>query len=211
MTQLTAIVDDVIRIVVADDHPSVRTGVEAFLGAEPGLAVAAAVATAAEAETVCRQTRPDVLVADYHLPDRDGLSLCLRLERAGGPPVVLFSAFADDALAVLAMVAGATAMVPKSADPWTLVAAVHAVAAGERVPPWAAASALHAAAERLDPDDLPVLGMLANGVPPPEIASTLGMREEWLAARRWAMFERLRGGGRRRSAPRGGSRRASVA
>jgi DNA-binding NarL/FixJ family response regulator len=198
-------------VLIVDDHASVRAGIEAFLGAERDLRVAAAVATAAQAEAACSEHRPDVLVADYHLPDQDGLTLCLRLGEGGGPPVVLFSAFADENLGVLAMIAGARAMVSKSSDPRDLVAAVHAVARGERAMPAAGARALRAAGERLDGDDLPVLGMLVHGVPPAEIAQTLGIEERWLGARRRGMLELLRRGSRRGSPRREGGRRVRAA
>jgi DNA-binding NarL/FixJ family response regulator len=181
------------RVAILDDHPMVRAGVEAFVGAEPGLSVAAAVATVAEAEVACDETAPDVLVSDYHLPDGDGLSLCLRLNENGGPQVVLFSAFADGELAVLAAVAGARAVVPKSADPSELMDAVRAAARGERAGHEAHPLALRAAGEQLDPDDLPVLGMLMHGLPPTEIADTLGMNRDRLDERRRAMLARLRG------------------
>jgi hypothetical protein len=47
-------------------------------------------------------------------------------------------------------------------------------------------------AARLDPQDLPILAMLIDGTEPDEIAKVLGMQPRWLAARRWAMLERLR-------------------
>lgn len=179
------------HLVIVDDHPAVRTGLAALLAAEADLSVAVA-ATAAEAEAACRSERPDVLVADYHLPDLDGLSLCLRLQAAGGPPVVLYSAFADEHLAVLALIAGAGAMVAKDADPAELVETVRAVAGGTRTPAAPSPGALNAAGAQLEPEDLPVLGMLTAGIDPDEIARTLGIDERWLTARRWAMLERLR-------------------
>ena len=171
----------------------VRAGVEAYLEAEPGLTVAAAVATVGEAEAFCEQLRPDVLVSDYHLPDGDGLSLCLRLEAAGGPPTVIFSAFADEGLAVLAAVAGARAVVSKSADPDELIAAVEDVARGRRARLAATSSALRTAGRRLDPHDLPVLGMLMHGLEPDDIARTLRVDGDRLCERRMIMLERLRG------------------
>ena len=47
-------------------------------------------------------------------------------------------------------------------------------------------------AAKLDPEDLPILAMLLDGTDPDEIAAVLGIRPRWLAARRWAMLERLR-------------------
>jgi DNA-binding NarL/FixJ family response regulator len=124
----------------------------------------------------------------------------LRLGAANGPPVVLYSAFADERLAVLAIVAGAQAVVGKSADPAELVAAVRAVADGARPMSTPGAAALRGAGAQLGPEDLPVLGMLTAGVEPADIARTLGIREDWLTVRRWPMLERLRAGPPRRPA-----------
>ena len=160
---------------------------EALLDAEADLTVTAAVPTAAEAMAACLRHRADVLVADYRLPDLDGLSLSLRVEGNGGPPTVLYSAFADTRLAVLAIVAGVSAIVDKAANPDELVAAVRAVAAGIRPLAVPGAAALSDVGGQLDPGDLPVLGMLTAGVKPSEIAQTLGVEEASLAARRRAM------------------------
>jgi DNA-binding NarL/FixJ family response regulator len=187
------------RLVIVDDHPAVRAGVAALLEAEPDMTVGATLASGAEAEAECRRHAASALVADYHLPDLDGLSLCLRLG-ASGPPVVLYSAFADDALSVLGTIAGARALVPKSADPAELVATVRAVTRGESALAAPRAAALRAAGSQLDPKDLPVLGMLTAGVEPSEIARTLGVEQDWLSARRWAMLERLRARPPRRAA-----------
>jgi DNA-binding NarL/FixJ family response regulator len=199
------------RVVVVDDHPAVRAGIEAFLEVEEDLTVCAVVATAAEAQAACAEHRPDVLVADYHLPDGDGLSLSLRVSRAGGPGVVLFSAFADEKLDVLAVVAGVGAVLSKSVEPHHLIDAVRAVADGERLSPSAGPQALQAAGERLDARDLPVLGMLAEGVAPAEIAKTLQIGNEELHVRRSVMLGRLRGRPRRRSWLGRGGRRVRAA
>ena len=101
------------------------------------------------------------------------------------------SAFADDLLAALAAVAGAEALVPKSADPEQLLTTVRAVAAGEPVRPRPSAAALATVGAALEPADLPILGMLLHGTSPAEVADTLDMSDEWLQARRWAILRRL--------------------
>jgi DNA-binding NarL/FixJ family response regulator len=199
------------HVVVVDDHPAVRAGIEAFLEAEQDLIVMAAVETATEAEAACAEHRPDVLVADYHLPDGDGLTLCLRVSGSGGPRVVLFSAFADERLDLLALVAGARAVLPKSVDPQELVVAVRGVASGRSPAPSVSPAALQAAGRRLDPSDVPVLGMLAHGVEAAEMARALEIEEHELLARRIDMLERLRGRRRRRVWPWRGGRRVSAA
>jgi len=171
----------------------VRAGVEAYLEAEPGMSVAAAVSTVAEAESACEDLRPDVLVSDYHLPDGDGLSLCLRQDAAEGPPTVLFSAFADDHLVVLAAVAGAWAVVSKSADPDDLIEAIEDAARGRRARPATTPRALRAAGRLIGPQDLPMLGMLMHGLAPEDIARTLGVDRAGLGERRRRMLRRLRG------------------
>jgi DNA-binding NarL/FixJ family response regulator len=102
------------------------------------------------------------------------------------PRVILYSAFADAALAVRAAIAGADAVLAKTASPRALLAVLR----GELRPPLDP-RALRAAGERLDPEDLPILGMLTHGVAHEEIARTLAIDPEWLVARRWAMLARL--------------------
>jgi DNA-binding NarL/FixJ family response regulator len=194
---------DAVRIVVVDDHAAVREGVRAMLGGEPDLHPVAVAATAGAAAEAAALEHPDVMVIDYNLPDEDGLSLCLYLKsRDGAPAAVVYSAFADEHLVPLAVVAGADAVVAKATPPDELCDTVRAVARGEsRVPPLTQ-PAMEAAGARLDAEDLPIFGMLAHGTPPDEIAATLRMSPSWLVARRWAMLEQLRDGAARRRAQR---------
>jgi DNA-binding NarL/FixJ family response regulator len=181
-----------IQVLIVDDHAMVRAGVKAYIEAEPWLSVAAAVPSMAEAEAAYDELRPDVVVSDYHLPDGDGLSLCLRLDAAGAPPTVLFTASADERLAVMAAVAGAHSVVSKAAHPDALIAAVEAAARGRRRRPVATPRALGEAGRRLDADDLPVLGMVMHGLSPEDIEETLGIDRTGLVERRMAILERLR-------------------
>jgi DNA-binding NarL/FixJ family response regulator len=191
-----------IRVIVVDDHAAVREGVRAMLGCEPGLDPVAVAATAADAAELAAAERPDVMLIDYHLPDEDGLSLCLYLKsRPGAPAALVYSAFADEHLVPLAVVAGADAVVGKATRPDELCETVRALARGEsRMPPMTQ-PAMESAAARLDAEDLPIFGMLAYETPQAEIAATLRMDPHWLVARRWAMLEQLRGAGARRRAP----------
>src|SRR3954463_5319806 len=175
-------------LVLVDDHPAVRAGLRGLLEGEDDLRVAATAATAREGYEAIADLRPVLAVLDHHLPDDDGLSLCLRTRALPAPPrVVIYSAFADDAMAVRAAVAGASAVVPKATAPRTLLAVLRSVAAG-RAQRALDGRALREAGEDLEADDLPILGMLAHGIEHDEIAETLGLEPEWLLARRWAML-----------------------
>jgi len=194
-----------IRVLVVDDHAAVREGMRSLLSHEPGILVAGTAESAGEVHAMwpaLERAPVDVVLVDRHLPDEDGLSLCLWLStRDPAPAVVIAAARADAALTVPAAVAGATAMWAKTGDPARLVAILRAAAAGERVlPPAGPAGPMQAA--RLASEDLPILGMLRHGVPPAEIAATLGIDEATLTARRWAMLEALRATFDHREAPR---------
>jgi DNA-binding NarL/FixJ family response regulator len=179
-------------LVVVDDHPAVRAGLRGLFDEKSGLHVTATAASAREGFEAIVQAAPDVALIDLHLPDDDGLSLCLRTRALPSPPrAVIYSAFADAALAVRATIAGAEAVLPKTASPRALLA----VLKGELRPPLDP-RALRRLGERLDPEDLPILGMLTHGVAHDEIARTLGIDAEWLVARRWAMLARLGANGR---------------
>jgi DNA-binding NarL/FixJ family response regulator len=195
-----------IRVLVVDDHPAVREGMCSMLAREPGMVVAGAAASGGEAHAMwpaLERTPVDVVLVDRHLPDEDGLSLCLWLTtRVPAPAVVIAAARADESLAVPAAVAGASSVWAKTADPSALAAVLRAAAAGERGLPLVSAGVGAGQAARLAPEDLPILGMLRHGVPAAEIADTLGIDDATLAARRWAMLETLRGTFDRREAPR---------
>jgi DNA-binding NarL/FixJ family response regulator len=183
-----------IRVLVVDDHPAVRTGLLAMLADEPGIEPAGAAPSAGEAHErwLADGERPDVVLVDYHLPDEDGLSLCLWLKsRDPAPAVVIYSASADEALALPALVAGADGLLGKSADPAEIGEVLRAVASGRRCLPPVAPHVDRDLGARLAPEDLPILGMLRHGVPAPELAATLGIDGAELATRRWAMLETL--------------------
>ncbi len=183
-------------IVLVDDHPAVRAGLRGLIEDEADLRVVASAATAREGFEAIAATHPALALVDLHLPDDDGLSLCLRTRALPDPPrVIIYSAFADSGLAVRAAIAGAEGVLPKATPPRALVDALR-----DGVKQALDVHALRAVGERLDPADLPILGMLAHGVGAAEIAATLALDPEWLDARRWAMLARL--GGQQRRGPR---------
>jgi DNA-binding NarL/FixJ family response regulator len=180
-------------IVLVDDHPAVRAGLRGLIEDEPGMRVVASAGTAREGFEAIADTRPVVALVDLHLPDDDGLSLCLRTRGLpDAPRVIIYSAFADAGLAVRAAIAGAEGVLPKATPPRAVLDALR-----DGAPSMLENRALRAIGERLDPEDLPILGMLAHGVGAREVATTLGLEPAWLEARRWAMLTRLGGGARR--------------
>src|SRR3954447_6380447 len=82
-----------IRVLVVDDHPVLRAGLEAVLRAEPGFVCVGVAGDGASMTQALDRTVPDVVVLDRHLGDADGLVLCSEVravERA--PQVVIYTA-----------------------------------------------------------------------------------------------------------------------
>jgi two-component system, NarL family, response regulator NreC len=130
--KLGAVAAETTRIVIADDHAVVRSGLRMLLDAEEGFEV---VAEAGDAETAARYVnghKPDVLVLDLNMPGRPSLEVLPEL-REGFPDthVVVLTMQEDPAFAREAMQAGANAYVLKEAADSELVEAVRQAARGE--------------------------------------------------------------------------------
>jgi DNA-binding NarL/FixJ family response regulator len=181
-----------LRVLVADDHEAVRTGLHTVLTDEVDLVLLGTVATAEDAFNATRLYEPDVVVLDYQLPDQDGLTLARRLKALPiDPRILIYSAYADARLAIAAVVAGADGLVSKAGIADELCQAIRGVARGSTVLPAIGPAALRAAADVLGPDDAAILGMLVHGAEPREVAEALDIAERWLDARRWAMLRQL--------------------
>ena len=190
-----------LRVLLVDDHAAVRAGVEAVLAREHDLESLPSGATPDGAVAAVRAHRPDVAVVDHNLRTGDGLTLTRRLKALPhAPAVLIYTAFADPALTVAAVVAGADGIVGKGGDADELCRAIRCVAQGRSVRPQIGPDALRSVGERIDPEDVPILGMLVHRTPPAEIARVLGTNERWVNGRRWAMLRRLARGRRPRAA-----------
>ena len=182
-----------IRMLLVDDHPALRTGLTAVLRSEPGLVPLGTAASEEELWPALTRTRPDVVLLDYHLPPADGLVLCRRIKRTMPPPkVLLYSAYADASLVIPAVLAGADGVVNKGAPAGELYDAIRTVARGERVMPPITRELLDAAQSRLDDEDIPLLMMALDDTSDAEIAKTIGVPQEEMAHRLDRMISRLK-------------------
>ena len=181
-----------ISVVVVDDHAAVRLGLNAAISARPGLVCVGAVPDGELLPALLYRARPDVVVLDYELPRVNGLELCRRIKAdVPAPAVVLYSAYAGEAIAVPALVAGVDAMVHKGASALELFTAIEAVAGGEKRLPSPAPELFQAAAGAIDPADRPLLELLLRQAPRPEIAARLELGAAELTERVHRILERL--------------------
>ena len=120
-----------IRVVIADDHRVVRDGLCYLLGQEPDVEVAGEARDGRQTVDVVAATRPDVLLLDLYMPGLDGHAVLAALHDAPHrPAVVVLTSASDDVHLVLAMHAGATSYLLKTASAEQVIAAVRDAAAG---------------------------------------------------------------------------------
>ncbi len=122
---------ETLRILIADDHPLVRTGLSTILAGVPGFEVVGQAATGQEAIDLTATLRPDVIVMDLQMPDVSGV-IATREILAAYPEtrILVVTLFADEDSVLLALRAGARGYVLKDADEQELIEAVRAVARG---------------------------------------------------------------------------------
>ncbi len=122
-----------ISCVIADDQAMVREGFGALLAAQPGITVAGLAADGAEAVSLARRVRPDVVLMDVRMPVLDGLQATRELLSPKGqvPRVLMLTTFDLDEYVYEALRAGASGFLLKDAPAAELVHAVRVVAAGE--------------------------------------------------------------------------------
>jgi len=163
-----------VRVLVVDDHPALRAGLEGLLSNEPGVECVGALDGSDGLLAAVHDLRPDVVVLDYALGADDGLSTCFRLKQQPDPPaVVLYSAYVDGVFAVPAAIAQADATVSKSAPIDQLLGAVHGAAAGTRLRRQHDPELIQAASARLLTEDLPIATMLLGATAVGDIADVL--------------------------------------
>ena len=167
-----------LRVVLADDHVVVRSGLRMLLDSEPGLDVVAEAGDVASALAAVERVRPDVLVLDLHMPGEQSLPAIPRLR--DHTSVIVLTAQRDPSFAGEALRLGAAGYVPKEAAESQLLEAIRTAAAGgtylePRLGARLAADA--AAAVKATPElsgrELEVLRLIARGNTNREMAERL--------------------------------------
>jgi DNA-binding NarL/FixJ family response regulator len=119
------------RIVLADDHPIVLTGLRNLVESEPDFTVVGEATSGPEALKVIRSTRPDIAIVDVSLPGMSGIALARRLtEEAQDMKILMLTLHEDRAYLRQALDAGARGYVVKRSAAANLVSAVRSVIAG---------------------------------------------------------------------------------
>jgi DNA-binding NarL/FixJ family response regulator len=121
-----------IRVLVADDHMLVRTGIRHVLESEPGFEVVGEAASGSEAVALAGELQPDVVVLDISMPDESGLEVAARIgSTAGGPRLLILSMHNNTEYVLESVRAGAHGYLLKDTAATELRNAIRAVCRGE--------------------------------------------------------------------------------
>jgi NarL family two-component system response regulator LiaR len=169
-----------IRIVIADDHAMVRSGLAAFLTVNEDLELVGEASNGAEAVRLCAQVRPDVVLMDLVMPGVDGPTAIGEIRRANPDiQVIALTSFPEEDLVQRALGAGAISYLLKNVGADELATAIRSAQAGRPTLAPEAAQALIARARQpqmtfeLTPREHEVLALMVKGLSNPEIARRL--------------------------------------
>ena len=170
-----------IRILAADDHPLLRSGIGALITTQPDMQLVGEASNGREAVQLHRQLNPDVTLMDLQMPDMSGLDaiIAIRSEQPAARIIVL-TTFSGDVLAQRALKAGAQAYVLKSLVRTEILNTIRVVHGGEKQvqPDVAAEMAKHTASAALTARELEVLKLVAAGCANKVISARLDINEE---------------------------------
>jgi len=179
---------DRISVLLVEDHSLVRRGFRRLLEDDPRIAVVGEASNGAEAVLLAESLHPSVIVMDCAMPGLNGLAATRTiLERSPDIAVLMLSMHAEDTLVRQALAAGARGYVLKNALDLDLAAAIHRVAAGERVldPAVSKPDALKGERSRsLTPREVEVLQLICGGCSNREIAQKLELSANTVAVHR---------------------------
>lgn len=189
-----------IRVLLADDHPVVRSGYLRLLEQTPDIRVIAEASTGEAAYAAWIEHEPDVLVTDISMPGAGGLALIRRVRlRSPAARVLVFSMHDSGPLVRQALDAGARGFLTKASAPECLVDAVRALQAGQpyldpALPPSLLQRDPAQEAERLaslSPREFEIFRLLAQGHSPGECALLLKLSSKTVSNQQTLIKEKL--------------------
>ncbi len=179
-----------IRVLLADDQALIRAGFRVLLDSAEDIEVIAEASDGAQAVTLARQQRADVVLMDIRMPDVDGLEATRRIsadESLAGVKVLILTTFESDEYVYEALQAGASGFLVKDTEPADLLQGVRIIARGDallsptvtrrliadiaaRRPP---RTTMHPALSELTDRERQMMGLVATGLSNDEIAGQL--------------------------------------
>jgi DNA-binding NarL/FixJ family response regulator len=186
-----------IRVVLADDHVVVRTGLRAMLDGEPDIQIVGEAANGAEVVALSGRVVPDVVLMDLRMPEVDGVTAIATIrERHPSVHVLVLTTYDTDADILRAVEAGATGYLLKDATRDEVLHAIRSAAVGEAALAPRVASRLMGrmrapGEEALSSREVEVLSLVARGLTNKEIAGALHVSEATVRTHLLHVFTKL--------------------
>jgi DNA-binding NarL/FixJ family response regulator len=191
---------NIIRVLIADDHPVIREGLSAILRSEKDIKI---VAEATDGEEACKlydRHSPDVVILDLRMPKKDGLQVVTELmfSRRPKPRIIVMTTYETEEDVRRALRAGAKSYLVKGALSEQILETVRKVAEGEAsVSPKIASKLTESMSHpELSPRELQVLRHVASGRSNKEIGQELHITEHTVKAHLKSILTRLDAMGR---------------
>ena len=170
-----------IRIVIADDHAVVRTGLAAILGAEKDLEVVGQAQNGKEAVKSVLSSRPDIIIMDLRMPELDGVAATEEIHRlAPETKVLILTSFGESDGVAHALEAGAYGAITKTAEDAELVSVIRQIAEGKQYISPEIRKLLHdnPPVPRLTSRQGEILDYMVKGLTNKDISKILDIRED---------------------------------
>ena len=192
-----AVLTPTVRVLLADDHELVRSGISALLSLVPGVSVVGEARDGAALVDLLEQVGADIVMSDITMPGMDGLEAIARIHQAHPEVRTIVLSMDDSAEAARsAFAAGASGYIVKQAATVELEAAITAVLDGRRyVSPALAPQLLLPPADgpqaQLTARQIEILTCIAGGQSSKEIGAQLGLSSKTVDAHRARIMDRL--------------------
>jgi len=170
-----------IKVMLADDHFVVRTGIASILSFENDLEVVGETDNGESAVEMARELKPDVVLMDLQMPKMDGVEATMHIrEDSPGTKVLILTTFGDSIEMKKALDGGAAGALVKSSSQDEIIAAIRRVASGENVVSREIQNSVNTlkSMPELSPRQLETLNLIAKGFSNKEIAELLGVSLE---------------------------------
>jgi DNA-binding NarL/FixJ family response regulator len=186
-----------IRLVIADDHPVVRAGLQGMLASQPDFEIVGEATTGVEAVALTAALHPDVVLMDLRMTEMDGVAAIVQIRKQQPMlPILVLTTYDSDVDILRAIEAGATGYLLKDTPRDQLYSAVRDVAQGKSVLAPAVMTRMlkymHAPAEEaLSAREIEVLTLVARGASNKEIARGLHISEATVKSHLIHIFSKL--------------------
>lgn len=186
-----------IRLIIADDHPVVRSGLKAILASQPDFELVADVGNGDFALAASADLHPDVILMDLQMPAMDGVTATAHIHaKYPNIRILVLTTYDTDADILRALDAGATGYLLKDAPPEELFRAIRAAAKGEVILAPSVAAKLtrrltNTLEKSLSAREIEALTLAARGNSNKDIAAKLHITEATVKSHFVHIFEKL--------------------